>query len=143
MTTRKRKEEKQYQKQRRRRKVNVACTFCVITEGHDEFIEEGEFFKIITNAFRYSYWDEQDVEHQVMLIPKQHVDSIRRLPVEAASEFLEFVGQYEEKGYSIYARPPQSVTKTVQHQHTHLIKTTGKRKNLIVYSKKPFLLFTK
>ncbi len=142
MTTRKRREEKQYRKLKKRQPSDV-CNFCKITPGHDEFIEEGQYFKIITNRFHYSYWDEQAVQHQVMLVPKDHIDSISKLPVAAAKEFLDYIGKYEERGYSVYARPPQSVTKTITHQHTHLIKTDGKRKKLIVYSRKPFLLFTR
>ncbi len=141
MTTRGRKAEKEYRKVQKQRQSNADCQFCRIDRDHEEFVEEGEHFKIITNRFRYSYWDEQDVEEQVMLVPKVHTESIRSLPVEAAAEFLDFIGKYEADGYSIYARPPQSVTKTVPHQHTHLIKTKGKRKRLMIFSRKPFLLF--
>lgn len=128
MTTRKRKQEKQYQRLKKNRPKSDDCSFCLITQGHEEFIEEGAFFKIITNRFHYSYWDEQEVQHQVMLVPKEHIDSISKLPLKAAEEFLEYISKYEEQGYSVYARPPQSVTKTITHQHTHLIKTDGKRK---------------
>lgn len=141
MTTRARKAEKQYRKLRKQQGPSADCKFCQITSGHDEFVEEGEHFKVITNRFRYSYWDEQDVDDQVMLVPKIHTESIRELPLEAATEFLDFIGKYEAKGFSIYARPPQSVTKSIAHQHTHLIKTKGKRKRLMVYSRKPFILF--
>lgn len=98
---------------------------------------------IIKNRFNYSYWDEQDVEHQVMLVPKMHTKSIRKLPIAAASEFLDYIGKYEDLGYNVYARSPDSTTKTVPHQHTHLIKTNGVRKKLIFYTRKPFMLFTR
>lgn len=143
MTTRARKEEIRYRKTMKKRAPSKECTFCHINDGHEEFIEEGTFFKIIVNLFRYTYWDEQDVVHQVMLVPKLHTESIRKLPTEAAIEFLDFIGKYEEQGYNIYARPPMSATKSVPHQHTHLIKTSGKRKKVMVYSRKPFIMFAK
>lgn len=143
MTTRNRKTELKYRKLKKQNPENKDCRFCQIDSLHEEFVEEGTFFKIIVNLFGYSYWDEQDVEHQVMLVPKLHTESIRNLPVEAAAEFLEFIGAYEAKGYSMYARPPQSATKSVPHQHTHLIKTNGKLKRLMIYVRKPFLLVAK
>lgn len=143
MTTRTRKAEIRYRKTLKTRAPAKVCTFCEIDENHEEFIEDGKFFKVIINLFRYTYWDEQDVVHQVMLVPKMHTESIRKLPTEAAVEFLDFIGKYEEQGYNIYARPAQSATKSIPHQHTHLIKTTGKRKKVMVYSRKPFIMFAK
>ena len=141
MTTRRRKEEKRYRKAQSSRTDSDDCAFCAIQPGHEDFVDDGEFFKIIVNRFHYTYWDEQDVEHQIMLVPKTHVESIKQLPVEAAAEFLDFIGKYEENGYNMYARANRSVTKSVPHQHTHLIKTNGKRKKLIMDSRKPFVLF--
>lgn len=143
MTTRTRKTEIQYRKSKKQRPSAQGCAFCVIEPGHEEFVEAGKHFKIIKNRYNYSYWDEQDVDHQIMLVPIVHTETIRNLPVEAAAEFLEYIGKYEDAGYNIYARSPDSATKTVPHQHTHLIKTNGKRKKLIVYSRKPFLIFTR
>lgn len=143
MTTRRRKEEIEYRKTIKNRVGSDICKFCVVVKGHDEFIEEGDFFKVIVNLFHYTYWDEQNVLHQVMLVPKLHTESIKNLPTEAAAEFLEYIGKYEAQGYNIYARARGSVTKSVPHQHTHLIKTDGKRKKLMVYSRKPFIMFAK
>lgn len=143
MTTRGRKAELTYrktQKKEGRNKPDAACTFCQINRGHEEFVEEGKYFKVLITLFRYSYWDEQEVEDHMMLVPKMHTESISKLPVAAATEFLEFVGKYEAKGYTIHARAPKSATKSVPHQHTHLIKTKGKRKKFVLYSRKPFLL---
>jgi diadenosine tetraphosphate (Ap4A) HIT family hydrolase len=141
MTTKGRKSELAYRKYRKQHKDDKTCVFCRIVPGHPEFIEEGKYFKLIVVLYSYQFWDEQDVEDQIMLVPKKHVESIRDLPLGAADEFLAYVGIYEEKGYSVYARAPGSATKSQPHQHTHLIKTKGKRKRLIIYSKKPFMLF--
>ncbi|MCA9331925.1 hypothetical protein KC968_03230 [Candidatus Saccharibacteria bacterium] len=143
MTTRSRKTELAYRKQKKSIPKTTICKFCDISVGHKEFVEEGIHFKVIVNLFKYNYWDEQGVVDQVMLVPKTHTESLRTLPVEAAEEFLTFIGKYEEKGYSIWARTPSSPTKTVPHQHTHLIKTDGNRTKVMFYSRKPFILFSK
>lgn len=143
MTTKGRKSELAYRKQLKERKKVKDCIFCSIVPGHPEFIEEGKYFRVIITKFPYNFWDEQDVVDQVMLIPIKHVESFKGLPVQAASEFLDYISKYEEKGFSVYARAPQSATKSQPHQHTHLIKTKGKRKKLIIYLRKPFVLIMK
>lgn len=140
MTTKGRKSELAYRKYRKQHKDDNQCVFCKIVPGHPEFIEQGEYFRVIITKYPYSFWDEQDVEEQVMLIPIKHVESIRDLPSEAAVELLDYVGKYEEKGYNIYARAPDNSTRSQPHQHTHLIKTKGKRKKFLIYSRKPFVL---
>lgn len=144
MSARSRKEEVKYRKLRKLQPDSGdKCRFCTISAGHTEFIEGSKYFKVITNRFKYSYWDEQDVEHQVMLVPKIHTESISKLPLAAATEFLKYIGKYESEGYSIWARATQSPTKTISHQHTHMIKTNGKRKRIMIYNRKPYMLFIK
>lgn len=142
MTTRSRAVELEYRKSKKHLGKNDACRFCSILPGSDEHIFEGDHFRLITNLFKYSVWDEQPVLDQIMLIPKKHVDSIKKLPVEAAVEFLELLGDYESRGYSIWARNSRSPTKTITHQHTHLIKTSGKRKRGMIFVRKPMIMLT-
>ena len=95
---------------------------------------------VINTLFPYEYWDEQDVTDQLMLVPKKHVDTIRKLPVKAAEEFMDFLGKYENNGYSIYARTSGATSRTVPHQHTHLIKVRGKSKKFMLHLRKPYIL---
>lgn len=143
MTTRSRKTALKYIKDQKNKVNKAECTFCSIDNSHPEFIKEGKYFMVIINLYSYSYWDEQEVEDQIILVPKMHTESLRKLPLEAATEFLDVISEYESKGYSIYARSTTNVTKTVPHQHTHLIKTKGKRKKFILYLSKPFMLIMK
>ena len=44
---------------------------------------------------------------------------------DAMQQYVDLIEEYEQIGYNIYARAPASVIKSIQHQHTHLIKTAG------------------
>ena len=56
---------------------------------------------------------------------------------------MDVIAEYEEQGYSVYARAPENKQKSVAHQHTHLIKTHGKPKNMLFTSVKPYILWSK
>ncbi len=140
--TRSRKEVKAYNKYRKSEKKPAGCVFCNIDEESEQLVLNGKYFKVIRNIFGYSLWDSQRVEDHLMIVPKKHTDSLRKLPKEAAIEFVDILGEYEEKRYNVYARAPSSVMKTVVHQHTHLIKPLGKPRRLIFLLRKPYIRFT-
>jgi hypothetical protein len=50
------------------------------------------------------------------------------------------ISEYEAKGYNIYARGHGNVSRSVKHQHTHLIKLVDKPAKLILYAKKPYVV---
>lgn len=52
-------------------------------------------------------------------------------------------GEYEAKGFNVYARGMASVSRTVKHRHTHLIKLVNKRSNFVLFARKPYLLIDK
>lgn len=54
---------------------------------------------------------------------------------------IDKISQYEDNGYHIYARPTNSVTRSVPHQHTHLIKTSDKSVRATFFLQKPYFLF--
>ncbi len=115
------------------------CVFCEINKKSPQFVTEGKYFKVIRNIFAYSLWDSQDVNDHLMLVPKKHVDSLAKLPSAAATEYVKLISDYEQKGYNIYARAPVSVIKTVVHQHTHFIKTSGAPKRFVFLLRKPYV----
>src|SRR3990167_6468788 len=137
--TRSRKEVKNYRKHRKNMQKPAGCTFCLIDKNSDQFISETKYFKVVRNIFGYSLWDSQRVEDHLMIVPKMHTDRLSKLPKKAGVDFLEILGEYEEKCYNIYARAPSSVIKTVVHQHTHLIKPLGKPRRLIFLLRKPYI----
>lgn len=137
--TRSRKEEITYKKHQTK-KTDDTCAFCKIKKGNEQFINETKYFRVIRNIFSYSIWDGQKVVDHLMLIPKQHTDSLGDLPKAAAEEYVRIISAYEKKSYNIYARAPSSVIKSVIHQHTHFIKTKGGPKNFVFLLRKPYYL---
>lgn len=138
MPNRSRKDEIRRKKHYKKTPLTERCPFCDVQSK--EIVETGNHFYVMIVLFKYTYWDEQNVTDQLMLVPKKHVESISKLPVEAAQEFLDLLGKYESQGYSIYARTPEATSKTIPHQHTHLIKVQGKSKRFMFHLRKPYIL---
>ena len=74
-----------------------------------------------------------------MVVPKKHIDRLSKLPKAAMAEYTKILGNYEDRGYNIYARSPGSKTKSVIHQHTHLIKLSGRKAKFLLMAKKPYI----
>jgi diadenosine tetraphosphate (Ap4A) HIT family hydrolase len=115
------------------------CTFCIIDKGHEQFVEGTKYFKIIKNRFPYSFWDGQGVSDHLMIVPRQHISSLAELSDNAKVEYVNVLQKYEKQGYNVYARAPQSVMKSIVHQHTHLIKPEGPIKKFVLTLRKPLI----
>ena len=135
--TRSTKEQHIYQRQRREQ-ANDSCPFCIILKGHPQYIEETRSLKVIRNRLPYSIWDGQGVLDHLMIVPKQHTDTLSSLSQAAATEYISLVGKYEAAGYNLYARAPSSTVKSVVHQHTHLLRLDGKQRCFIALLRKPY-----
>ncbi|TAL14735.1 hypothetical protein EPN95_01970 [Patescibacteria group bacterium] len=115
------------------------CTFCKIDKGHKQFVEGTKYFKVIKNQFPYSLWDAQGVSDHLMIVPREHIRSLAELDDKAKVEYVNILQKYEKRGYNIYARAPQSVMKSIVHQHTHLIKPDGPVKKFVLTVRKPLI----
>lgn len=135
---RSRHEESIYRKHLKTAKAE-ACVFCAIQKGDDQYVEETEYFKVIKNNFPYSLWDGQTVVDHLMITPKKHTDSLKSMKSAEKVEYVDLLEKYEKQGYNVYLRAPVSVIKTVVHQHTHLIKTEGGPKKLVLHMRKPYI----
>jgi diadenosine tetraphosphate (Ap4A) HIT family hydrolase len=116
-----------------------SCSFCDINKGHNQFVEATKFFKIIRNRFPYTFWDGQGVADHLMVVPQRHIDSLATLSDEEKIEYVTILQRYEEQSYNVYARAPQSVMKSIVHQHTHLIKTNGTVNKFVLTLRKPLI----
>jgi diadenosine tetraphosphate (Ap4A) HIT family hydrolase len=125
--------QKHYKKHTKKAQATGVCSFCALTDDSKEILEVFEHFRLIGNIFPYNKWDGRAVSHHVMLVPKQHTETLAALGDDASIEFVKLISQYENMGYSIYARSPASSMKSVPHQHTHLIKNDGPRFNRLFY----------
>lgn len=115
------------------------CSFCVIDEGHDQFVRGTKSFKIIRNKFPYTFWDGQDVVEHLMIVPRVHSATFSFTDDKQKIEYVDLLTHYDKLGYNIYARAPQSVMKSIPHQHTHLIKPNGPVRRFVLAIRKPLI----
>ena len=111
-----------------RQQQTSPCAFCddipdsQIVSG----VEEKRQLWVMRNIFPYAIFDNLVVTDSLMIVPKRHVVSVGELTDDELTEMAKIIHEFEPKGYSVYARAPQNTTRSVVHQHTHLIKTEGK-----------------
>lgn len=138
--TRSRREEHKYKKHLSEVDKSV-CAFCAIRDHDSQWVAETKYFKVIKNIFPYSLWDSQNVVDHLMVTPKNHTDSLSAMKPAQKVEYVDLIEKYELKGYNIYARAPASIIKSIKHQHTHLIKTSGRPKGFLFFLRKPYFRF--
>lgn len=115
------------------------CVFCAIGSDSQQVVAHTKHFKIIHNIFPYSLWDSQAVTDHLMIVPLLHTATLANLPPAAGSEFFALIAKYESRGYNVWARAPGSNMKSVEHQHTHLIKLSGRQVRALFFIRKPYL----
>jgi diadenosine tetraphosphate (Ap4A) HIT family hydrolase len=98
------------------------CPFCSIRTGSSHYINETDNFWIIRNRFPYEVWEGQSVLSHLMIVPKNHLLSLKHLSESESKEFILLMADYEHSGYNVYARTASSRTRSIEHQHTHLIQ---------------------
>lgn len=142
MVTRRKTTERSYKVYRKNKHPNV-CDFCDFTVDSAQVEQEYEYFWLVRNMFSYDLWDNLDVLDHLMLVPKQHIESIGLLPEEALVEYARIIAKFESNDYSLYARSMKNVAKTIPHQHTHLLKLGKTDKRFSIYFKKPYIFWYK
>lgn len=95
---------------------------------------------VVANRVAYDMFEDRKVTEHLMVIPKKHHESIQSFSNEEKCDAMDVMGEYESKGYSVYARGYGSATRSVAHQHTHLIKLVGEPSKVIIYARKPYIL---
>jgi diadenosine tetraphosphate (Ap4A) HIT family hydrolase len=118
------------------------CPFCD-PSTLAEAIYQNKHMYVVHNLTKYDLWELHEVTDHLMIIPKRHVESLQELSEKERLAIMETASEYEYKGYSIYARGVGSSARSVAHQHTHLIKTTGKKPLVSIYLRRPYLLLRK
>lgn len=95
---------------------------------------------VAANRVSYDIFEDRKVTDHLMVIPKKHHESIQSFNDKEKCDAMNVMGEYEAKGYSVYARGLGSPTRSVKHQHTHLIKLVDKLSKMIIYARKPYVL---
>lgn len=115
------------------------CPFCDAQETGQRILRETEHALVIPNRTFYDVWETRSVLDHLLVIPKRHVKSLSELSDAEKLDIVTLIGDYEKGDYSMYARAGTSVTRSVGHQHTHLIKTDAKMAKFYLHIKKPYL----
>jgi diadenosine tetraphosphate (Ap4A) HIT family hydrolase len=117
----------------------LPCPFCDLDDR--TVYKDDQHSMVISNLHPYEYWDKHNVVEHVLLIPKRHVENLNELRDDEKLEIMSTMAEYEANGYSVYWRSQTNATRTVPHQHTHLIKVDNTRTKLSVYSEKPYFVW--
>lgn len=118
------------------------CAFCALVDNpSDEVVEDTKQCLVIVSMFGYDFWDDCGVSEHLMVIPKRHVESLAELDDAERVDYMNTIAEQQVRGYSLYARAPSSITGSVAHQHTHLIKIDNVRKKWLIFLRKPHVLW--
>ena len=99
---------------------------------------------VVPNRVSYDVFEGRRVVDHLLIIPKRHVETIKNFTKQEKLDMVDIAGAYESKGYNVYARGVGSLTRSVGHQHTHLIKIKNDRMpRILLYIRKPYLLIHK
>ena len=117
------------------------CDFCDPKKLCQPVLEETEHCFIIYNRTFYDVWELRRVEDHRMVIPKRHVLSIDELNEEERLDLVNVLAAYEKQHYNVYARAPSSITRSLPHQHTHLLKVKNHFARGMFVWRKPYILW--
>lgn len=115
------------------------CPFCANATLANA-IKETKNAYIVPNLTHYDIWEGHKVEDHLLVVPMRHVQSMKELTEEERLEIIDLIADYEDNNYSVYARGVGVVTRSVEHQHTHLIKMNPKRPRFVAFLRRPYLL---
>jgi diadenosine tetraphosphate (Ap4A) HIT family hydrolase len=124
----------------RHRTRNDTCVFCAFKDiNKGQVLRTEKYFWVVINIFPYNVWDHLPVKDHLMIIPRRHTDAIHHFTVEEQAEYAKLLTEYDNEGYSVYARASTNIFKTITHQHTHLLRLGNKPKSFLLYLHKPYI----
>lgn len=118
------------------------CPFCR-PETVSGAVSKNKLVMVIPNITFYDLWELYDVTDHLMVVPLRHIESLNDLTKEEKLAIMDVAAEYEEKGYSVYARGVGFVKRSQKHQHTHLIKAKNKKPRFALFIQKPYFLIKK
>lgn len=124
------------------KKANI-CSFPSCEGDSEPITEENDTMYIIKNRVTYDIFEGRRVLDHLMVVPRRHIETLADFTQQEQLDHMEMLSRYEKAGYNVYARGVGSVTRSVKHQHTHLIKTSNELPKGIFYIRKPYFLLRK
>lgn len=135
---------KEYARRNANDKQLPGCSYCNDHKNKTyRLVAEGKTMVLVHNRVMYDMFEGQRVTENLMVIPIRHVKSLADFTDEEKLEYMTILGKYEKQNYDIYARGVGSVTRSMVHQHTHLIKmeNINKLPRVLFFIRKPYFLF--
>lgn len=120
-------------------RIQSECTFCR-GETQGKVVYENNTMFVIPNRVSYDMFEGRKVTDHVMVIPKMHHENFNAFNDQEKIDAMTIIADYESRGYNVYARGVDSPSRSVKHQHTHLIKLVDKPSNLVIFARRPYLL---
>lgn len=130
---------KNYSSKKSADKKQDSCNFCS-DKTQNEIVSENDTMFVVVNRTSYDIFEGRKVLDHLMVIPKKHHTTIQTFSDQEKVDMMTIAGEYEVNGYDIFARAATSVARSVAHQHTHMIKMVDKIPNVIIYTRKPYVL---
>jgi diadenosine tetraphosphate (Ap4A) HIT family hydrolase len=120
-------------------RTRTDCTFCR-DETQGRVVYENTTMFVIPNRVSYDMFEGRKVTDHVMVIPKLHHESFSAFNDQEKIDVMTIIADYESRGYNVYARGVGSPSRSVKHQHTHLIKLVEKPSSVVIFARKPYFL---
>jgi diadenosine tetraphosphate (Ap4A) HIT family hydrolase len=121
---------------------NQGCPFCAGQEFHT-VIEATSHMLVIENHIPYDVFEGGAVESHYMVIPRQHRARLADFTSAERREYIELIAKYEDADYNSYTRSTQSKTRSLEHYHTHLLRTPSGTSRWMLYIERPYILLFK
>ena len=111
--------EKKHQIELKKYEKKGICPFCVSGLKDQSIKKEGGCFLVIWNKYPYQLYKGREVEKHLLIIPRDHVESIKKLEKD---KYDSIVAEWKAKkpDATIY-REQGDPEKSVPHAHIHLI----------------------
>lgn len=134
---------RKYARHNKNDRAKNLCAFCGDENLGSRLVEKTETMIVIPNRVAYDIFEGRRVEDHLMVLPIRHAESIAEFTDQEKLDMVELLGTYEQLGYSMYARGVGSISRSVKHQHTHLIKLDNKIPKFNLYIQKPYIVLHK
>lgn len=118
----------------------AGCTYCNDPTFEKRTVEQTDTMRLIYIRTKYDIFEGRPVQEHYMIVPKRHVETLNDFTDQEKIDMTTLAGKYEAKGFNVYMRGVKSVSRSVEHQHTHLIKLKEKRTKFLLYIAKPYHL---
>ncbi len=127
------------------RKSDTSKSDCTLCPGRNvgKILHQGNTMYVLKNRVMYDIFDGRRVEDHLLVMPLLHKSRIADFTDEERLELTTIVSKYEALGYNFYGRGVDSPTRSVKHQHTHLIKLAPTKPKYIIVVNKPYIVLSK